>query len=181
MTDIADAWAQAETSQEPAPVAPETAPATTPPDDLASMRKRQAGSEAARRKAEEKAAALQKELDALRASQPAGPADGNSEVDWLKGELAKAQEAAKSADQKAEARILDAKYPNARKELPEVTDEVRLAKFEAMLADEEVASTPAPATHNESRTTAATALPPEETYEEVKARFLAQGLPDGWG
>lgn len=116
---------------------------TSQQDSIASMRKRQAGAEAARQAAEARAqseaaraAQLQAQLDALNAA-----AQG-AEVSELAREKAlreSAETRAAEAEAKAQAKILDTLYPNARKELPEVTDEVRLAKFEAMLRDDEEA------------------------------------------
>jgi hypothetical protein len=62
--------------------------------------------------------------------------------------LEAAERRAAEADAKAEARILDVKYPNARAKLPEITDEVRLAEFEALFARDSRRGVEPPAPQN---------------------------------
>ena len=145
---------------------------------IASYRKRQAGAEAARQTAESKLAEAQKQLEVYETANRSASDQDLANVAKLQERVQAAETRASEAEAKAEQRILDAKYPNARKELPEVIDEIRLAKFEALLADGED-FVPEPQRHNESRTAGAgsgTAKP--ETADEVEARLLA--MPSPW-
>lgn len=117
---------------------------TTAAEQIASYKKRQAGAEAARQAAERKYTEAEKELAAFRAQSQTDAQKDLSELARLQEQLKAAEQRASEAEAKAAARILDAKYPNARAELPEVTDEVRLAKFEAMLKDDEPAESTGP-------------------------------------
>jgi multidrug efflux pump subunit AcrA (membrane-fusion protein) len=119
---------------------------------VASARKRQAGAEAARQAAETKYAAAEQELLAYRAKNQTDAQKDLSELARLQEQLKSAEARASEAEAKAEARILDARFPNARKELPEITDEVRLAKYEAMLADPGDPEPPTPRGVNGPRT-----------------------------
>ena len=147
-------------------------------DEIALARKRQAGAEAARQQAEKARDAALAELEGYR--QKAGAADDSNLKERLEFEKRRADE----AEARANARILDTFYPNARKELPEVTDEVRLAKFEALLREDPEAEPPAPQNPNESNRVAkgdATARQPkEESSEDIIARLKVQGVPEGW-
>ncbi len=102
---------------------------------VASARKRQAGAEAARQLAEKNLADAMKELGTYKSAVQTASEKDMTELATLKAHLAQAEERAAQAEAKAEARILDARFPNARKEFTEITDEVKLAKLEAMLAD----------------------------------------------
>ncbi len=149
-------------------------------DDLiASARKRQAGAEAARQAAEAKALQYEKELAKYREAAQTEEQKGLSELAATKARLDEAERRATEAEAKAEARILDTRFPNARKELPDLTDEVKLAKFEAMLADDD--TVPTPTAHNESRSssTAGKQAKPE-TAAEIAARLERMPMPDGW-
>jgi len=152
-----------------------------PAAEIASYRKRQAGAEAARQVAEAKAAELEKELAKYR---EAGQTAAEKDLTELARQTARAEAAelrAKEAEAKADAKVLDAKFPNARKELPELTDEVRLAKFEAMLA-EGTFEPPTPQGHNESKTGAQAggAKGKPESAADITARLLATPMPEGW-
>jgi hypothetical protein len=150
---------------------------TTPPDEVVLARKRQSGAEEARRIAESRAKELEAELSKYRTA-----AQTEAEKDLT--ELAKAQaraEAAEKTAQEAEkaamAKVLDRLYPNARKELPEVTDEVRLAKFEALLAEDEE-TPPTPLRHNESRSGSPKgSAAKEESAADIRARLESTPLP----
>lgn len=175
-----DATTQASESSE-APVTetspePESTPTAeqTASKQIDDYRKRQAGAEAARQGAEKKLAEQTKELEAYRAaSRSADDAKLATEA-GLQERIAQLTKERDEAATKAEARILDAKFPNARAELPEVTDEVRLAKFEAMLA--EPAETPAPTTlgANPPRTPTNQT---EDTSHDIAQRLKAMTPP----
>jgi hypothetical protein len=169
---------------------PEDTGSETTPDEkgsgqdeaLASARKRQAGAEAARQAAEAKAADLQKRLEKFEADNQTAAEKDLSELARMTTRAEAAERRAAEAEEKANARILDARFPNARKELPEVTDEVRLAKFEAILADAgEVEDTepPTPQRHNESNARKTEAKKPE-SLKDMEARVLATAVPEGW-
>lgn len=147
-------------------------------DQIASYRRRQAGAEAARQVAEAKAKELETELAKYRSAAQTESEKDLSELAATKARLEAAERTAAEAEKKAEARILDARFPNARKELPEVTDEVRLAKFEALLAEEEDAS-PTPLRHNETRSGTKGAAKAERTAADIRAELEATVIP--WG
>ncbi len=160
-----------QTTQDPA--------GSDPAADLASARKRQAGAEAARRVAEQKAADLEKELSGYRT---AAQTAEQKEMTDLARETARAEAAEKKANEAqalADAKYLDRVYPNARKELPEVTDEVRLAKFEALL-DEGGTEPPTPQRHNESKTNQGGTPAKPKSAADIKAELLAMQVPEGW-
>jgi len=158
--------------------------ATNQPDPLTLARKRQAGAEAARQEAtrqrDELAARLAKYEDADRSADQQKAAD----VATLQAKLEAAERRAAEADAKAEARILDIKYPNARSRLPEITDEVRLSEFEQLFAEvPEGKEPPTPQNPNETNRAASGdptgSKPKEETSEDILARLKAMGKP-GW-
>jgi len=151
-------------------------------DPIALARKRQAGAEAARQKAEEARDKALTELEAYRSKERSAEDQTLSDIAKLQERLATAERQAEEAESRAQARILDALYPNARKELPEVTDEVRLAKFEALLADPDVVdkTPPPPQNPNESNRVASgdpTSKPKPETSDDILARLRAMGSP----
>jgi hypothetical protein len=149
----------------------------TPDELVASYRKRQAGAEAARQVAEKRAAELERELAQYRTTAQTDAEKEAGELATLRERLAASEQRAAEAEAKAYAKILDAQYPNARKELPEVTDEVRLAKFEAMLVEEEFTA-PTPQRHNESRSgEQVTRKEKEPTANDLKARLIAMPRP----
>jgi hypothetical protein len=130
---------------------PETKP-TTEQDPLALARKRQAGAEAARQEAARQLAEAQAKLDKYEAAERTADQNKAADIATLQAKLEAAEKKAAEADAKAEAKILDIKYPNARGKLPEITDEVRLAEFEALFAETttEGKEPPAPQNPNES-------------------------------
>jgi hypothetical protein len=105
-----------------------------------------------------------------------------ADIATLQERLAAAEARAAEADAKAEARILDVKYPNARAKLPEITDAVRLAEFEALFAEDD---TPSRTPQNPNETShvargATPAAPAEETFDDIVARLKASPLPEEW-
>ena len=146
---------------------------------IANARKRQAGAEAARQAAERKLADAEKELAAFRAQNQTASEKDLGELATLQERLKAAEQRAAEAEAKAEARILDAKYPNARKELPEVTDEVRLAKFEAMLREDDSEDEPPTPRRSNGTRAAGNGKPKERTIEDLEAEILATQVP--WG
>lgn len=155
------------------------APQGSTPDELvASYRKRQAGAEAARQAAEARAAAAEAEAAKYRALVQTDEQKGLSELAATQARLEAAERRAAEAEDKANARILDARFPHARAELPEVTDEVKLAKFEAMLAEEAV-EPPTPLRHNESKPTPGADKKPK-SLKDLEAEVLATSIPEAW-
>jgi len=149
-------------------------------DPIALARKRQAGAEAARQKAEEERNGALKELEAYRSKERSAEDVNLADNAKLQEKLALAERRAEEAEAKAQARILDVLYPAARKELPEVTDEVRLAKFEALLSDTDIVPSQ-PQNPNESNRVASgdpTYKPKEESSKDIEARLKAMGRPD---
>jgi hypothetical protein len=176
MSDTNDATATAASAEaEGSETTPETKP-TRQEDPIALARKRQAGAEAARQAAEEARDKALADLEVYRSKERSVEEQSLTDIAKLQERLAAAEKAAKEADDRANARILDTLYPNARKELPEVTDEVRLAKFEALLSDptSDGAEPPPPQNPNESNRSAsgdATSKVKEESSEDILARL----------
>lgn len=145
-------------------------------DPIEQARRRQAGAEAARQTAERQRDEAHAELERLRALVPKGdPQPADSEVSRLTALAAAAEKRAQEAETKALAKVLDAQFPHARKELPEVTDEVRLAKFEAMLRPDDEPSGPTPRGNNPPRTGSEPAKKP--TIEQVEAALAGMTPP----
>ena len=147
-------------------------------DPIALARKRQAGAEAARQEAEKQRDAANAELEKFRAAQRSEADKELADNAKLQERLAAAERRAEEAEAKAQARILDALYPNARAELPEVTDEVRLAKFEALLAVDPNAEEKKPAppqnpneTNHAAKGDATARKPAEETSQDILAKL----------
>lgn len=152
---------------------------TSQPDPVELARRRQAGAEKAREVAEAKARELAAKLAKYEQAAQTDAEKDLSEQARLTERLAAAEKRAQEAEAKAEARILDIRYPNARAKLPEVTDEVRLAEFEAILAEDPDPGTPE--RHNESRTsTTATRTAKEQTAAEARDALLSMKVPEGW-
>lgn len=155
-------------------------------DPVALARKRQAGAEAARQQAEKELKEARKRIEEFEAATRTSADKDLADNAKLQERLAAAERRAEQAEQKAQARILDTLYPNARKELPEVTDEVRLAKFEALLREDDSPAggePPAPQRPNETNRTASSDTAPaakEESSEDILARLKAMGMPQGW-
>jgi hypothetical protein len=163
---------------EGSPVVETPKPEGSTSDELvASYRKRQAGAEAARAAAEAKAAEYEKELAKYRKAAQTDEQKDLSELARMQANLEAAERRAAEAETKAEAKVLDARFPNARKELPEVTDEVRLAKFEALLADDSD-EPPTPQRHNESKPNPQSEDKKPESVKDLEARLIA--TPLGW-
>ena len=185
MSDNNDGTAAADTSAEGA--GSETTPGTKPTtgeDPVALARKRQAGAEAARQKAEEARDAALAELEKYRSAERSQADKDLADNAKLQERLTAAERRAEEAERKAEGRILDIKYPNARAELPDVTDEVKLARFEALLAGdgEESKEPPQPQNPNESNRAASGdasgSQPKEESSQDILARLKTMQKPD---
>jgi len=158
----------------------ETTPNATgsdPAAEIASARKRQAGAEAARQAAVARATELEAKLAKYETANQTAAEKDMTDLARQTARAEAAEKKAAEAEEKATARILDARFPNARKELPELTDEVRLAKFEAMLADG--GEVPTPMQHSESKSSSA-AAPKERSLAEVKADLLKMPMPEGF-
>ncbi|HET9683598.1 MAG TPA: hypothetical protein VFP15_05805, partial [Gemmatimonadaceae bacterium] len=134
-----------------------------------------AGAEAARQKAEEARDAALKELEAFRAKERTASESELADNAKLRERLEAAERRAAEAEAKAEGRILDIKYPKARAELPEITDEVRLAKLEALLSDDVEQTPPPPQNPNANNSTGANtgSKPKPETSADIAARLQA--------
>lgn len=151
---------------------------STGTDELALARRRQGAAEKARQIAEAKAAETQRQLDAMLASQRSAEEAQIADAAGWKAKYEAERARADEAETKATARILDAKYPNARAKLPEITDEVRLAEIEVLLAEPGAAGgPPTPLKHNEKSTGGSTGETKEPTAAEVKAQLLAMPSP----
>ena len=143
-------------------------------DPLALARKRQAGAEAARQEAARQLAEAQARLAKYEAAER--DADGQKAADIATLQAEKAALEKRLADSEIEKTkaVLDVKYPNARAKLPEIIDEVRLAEFEALFAEDGGTEPPQPQRPNENNSgSAAAAKPAEETSEDIKARLKA--------
>jgi len=164
-----------------APEGSEGTPEAQPPpevDPLALARKRQAGAEAARQEAARQLKEANARLAEYEKKDQTADQTKAADLATLQARLDAAEKRAAEAEVNATARILDAKYPNARAQLPEVTDEVRLSYFEALLAETpEGKEPPTPQNPNETNRTARAdttgTQPKEETSEDIKARLKA--------
>ena len=145
------------------------------PDELSLARKRQAGAEAARQQAQKERDAALAELEIYRSKERSQSDKDLADNAKLTERLAAAEKRAKEAEAKAEGRILDVKYPRARAELPEISDEVRLAKLEALLGDDDDATPPPPQNPNANNPNsgASGSSPKAETSEDIAARLKA--------
>jgi succinate dehydrogenase/fumarate reductase flavoprotein subunit len=153
-------------------------------DQVALARKRQAGAEAARQEAARQLKEAKERLAKYEAAERSEDQQKAADIATLQERLAAAEAKAAQAEEKAAARILDVKYPNARKELPEVTDEVRLAKFETLLSDDDYTPPPVQKPNEQNRAVAGTPQSrpeAEETFDDMVARFKASPLPEEWG
>lgn len=165
----------------------ETTPAQAPTegeDPIALARKRQAGAEAARQKAQEEAAELRKRLETYEAANRTAAEKDLADNAKLQERLAAAERRAEEADAKAQARILDALYPKARAKFPEITDEVRLAELQVLYSDPvtEAKTPPTPQNPNESNRVAsgdATASKPnDKSFDDMVAEMKAGPKPN---
>lgn len=149
-------------------------------DPIALMRKRQAGAEAARQEAARQLVEVQAKLEKYESADRTADQNKAADIATLQAKLEFAEKRAAEADVRAEARVLDVKYPNARKQLPEITDEVRLAYFEQVLGgDDEIV--PPPQNPNESNRVASGdpgSKPKAESSEDILARLKGMGKPD---
>lgn len=151
-------------------------------DQVALARKRQAGAEAARQEAARQLKIAQERLAKYEAQERTVDQQKASDIATLQERLAAAEAKAAQAEEKANARVLDVKYPNARAKLPELTDEVRLAEFEALLAPDVEGTPPAPQNPNQTNRAASVPKAPEaavqESFEDMVARLNASPVPE---
>lgn len=158
-------------------------PAASPEvDQVALARKRQAGAEAARQEAARQLKIAQERLANYEAQERTVDQQKAADIATLQERLAAAEAKAAQAEDKANARILDVKYPNARAKLPELTDEVRLAEFEALLGPDVDVSPPKPQNPNQINRAASTPKAGEaaaqESFDDMVARLSASPLPE---
>jgi hypothetical protein len=151
---------------------------TAEQDPIALARKRQAGAEAARQIAEKKLADQQKELDAFRVLNQTQAEAELSELAREKALREAAEKRAADATTAAEAKVLDKLYPKARAEYPEVVDEAKLAKLEALLDDGE--ESPTPRGVNGAKGQASTGAAKEPTIKDIEAQIKAQEVNLRW-
>ena len=153
----------------------------TEADAADTWRKRQAGADAARAVAERERDDLRKQLSAYQAKEREAQDAGLSETAKLQARVEAAERRAAEAVQAADAKVLDKMYPNARKELPELTDEVRLAKFEAMLRADPAEDTDTPRAMRAPKSAAtAPSTPPtsKDIFAGLKGKSWQDFLPD---
>lgn len=176
MTDTIDGTTSTESSEGESTETSSNQTSTPEQDPVALARKRQAGAEAARQEAARQLAETKARLAEYEAKDRDADQTKAADIATLQEKLKAAEDKAAKAESIAEGKILDIKYPNARAKLPEISDEVRLAEFEALFA-ETPDSTPPPQNPNETNRSAsadATANTPKpETSEDIKARLKA--------
>lgn len=156
------------------------------PDELTTWRrraeaaeKRQSSEAAAKAEAQRQLAEYRQKLAAYEtAEQQAKTAEMTAEA-RLQAQLDAEKRRADEAEAKATARYLDRVYPGARKEYPEITDEVRLAKLEALLSGNgtngEAEAEAATRAMRAPRTT--TAVPADqESSKDIFARLKKTGI-----
>lgn len=145
------------------------------PDELSLARRRQAGAEAARLAEKARADALEAELAPLRAANQTAAQKDLSDMARLQAQLDAETKRADEADAKAEARVLDHRFPQAREKFPEITDEVRLAELQAFYATDVEVDPPTPLSHNEAKPSGGAAKKPE-SLADLEARVLASTI-----
>ena len=153
---------------------------TTEQDPIALARKRQAGAEAARQIAEKKLTDQQAELDTLRAAKQTDAEKELSELAREKALREAAEKRATEATVAAEAKVLDKLYPKARAEYPEIADEAKLAKLEALLGDDDEVTPPTPRGVNGAKGQASTGAAKEPSIKDVEAQIKAQAVNLRW-
>lgn len=144
---------------------------------VASYKRRQAGAEAARQKAEERANELAAKVAAYEAANQTAAQAELSELARAQARAEAAEARAAEAEANANAKILDKVYPNARKELPEITDEVRLARYEALLA-EDSEEPPTPKRNNPPKSSGAPVLSEDQSFDDMIATLRTMPPPD---
>lgn len=151
-------------------------------DQVALARKRQAGAEAARQEAARQLKIAQERLAKYEEQERTVDQQKAADIATLQERLAAAEAKAAQAEAKANERILDVKYPNARAKLPELTDEVRLAEFEALLGPDSEGTPPAPQNPNQTNRAASTPKAQEaatsESFDDMIARLSAGPVPE---
>lgn len=181
MTTNADGTATASPDETGSETTPDEK-VTTEQDQIALARKRQAGAEAARQVAEKRLADQQKELEALRAKTQTAAEAELSEIAREKALREAAEKRAADAEKAAEAKVLDKLYPKARAEYPEVADEAKLAKLEALLGDDETTEDkpPTPRGVNGAKGAAATGAAKKPSIADVEAQIKAEAANLRW-
>lgn len=158
----------------------QTPAGSTPEEQIASARRRQAGAEAARQEAARQLAIAQAENQRLLALTQTAAGKEQDALTASEARAAAAEKRADEAESKANNRILDARFPTARKDYPEVTDEVKLARLEAMLSDGVPAAgdPPKPLGNNPSRGANPAVDAKPETPEDILARLATMQDPN---
>ena len=152
----------------------------TEADAADTWRKRQAGADAARAVAEKERDDLRKQLAAYQAKEREAQDAGLSETAKLQARVEAAERKAAEAEQAANAKVLDKLYPTARAEFPEVTDEVRLAKLEAMLAGgTPTEETDTPRAMRAPKSASQGAKPNSKSVKDLEAELAAMPNPFG--
>jgi hypothetical protein len=120
-----------QSSEEAAGTAPD------PQKVIEDLRKRQSGADRAKAEALAERDALQRRLDALLSGKSGEQsADSPKDEAAIRAEVAKEyEERLAKAQQAAKAEALDARFPEARKRFPEITDAAKLAELETMFGE----------------------------------------------
>jgi hypothetical protein len=181
MTDqVAEPTEEESQESEAADEAPEQE-GTPTPDPEATWRKRLNGQTAATNKAIAERDELRQRLAAYEAKEREAQMADLSETERLKAEKADAERRAQEAEQKAEDKYLDRVYPNARKDFPEIRDEVRLAKLEAAFSESEPEETGSPRSMRAPKAAPNNKAPHEKTIAELEADLKTMQYPSAWG
>ena len=146
-------------------------------ESVASYRRRQAGAEAARQEAVRRAEAAERERDDLRRQVAERANAGKSESDVMAERLAAAERRAEEAEQRANERVLNARFPAARGKFPEVIDEVKLAELEALLAEDDGGAAPPTPRGNNGPRRSMSSAPEEKTSAQMFEDLKRRGLP----
>lgn len=177
---ITDTAAQGSQEDDGTEQVPSTGTGTTAAADesvIEQYRKRQAGADAARAVAERELAEARKKLEAYQAAEREQSDAKLTEEAKLQQRLADAERRAQEAERAAEAKVLDRLYPKARAEYPEVRDEARLAKLEALLSDD-APEPPAEQARSMRASKTAGVVPPPQTSKDIFASLKGKRWSD---
>lgn len=150
-------------------------PEGSKPDELSLARRRQAGAEAARAAEKARADALEAKVRDYEAKNQTAEQKDLSDIARLQAALDAEKKRADEAEAKAEAKVLDHRFPQARAKFPEITDEVRLAELQAFYAEEVEVEPPTPRQHNEAKPSDGGTKKPE-SLADLEARVLATNI-----
>ena len=156
------------TPETTAPAEEEAPEETSTPDPVAAAvaaeRKRQSGIEAARLEAIRERDEWKQRAEAALSGKKPKDDDGFDPEEFKKSVMAEAAKAIEAAQ-------LDAKFPKAREQYPEVTDRAKLAQLETLLGDDGVPETPKPIGNSPAKGASGAKSIDDMSIDELKAHM----------